>query len=115
MHFSPGMSWAVVCTFSLIKEIEKLQQPNEIKQDSAGNIVKIEKEAENSRVMVQVQPQQPQQSKPGNTQMNSGTKLILIHQPNGQLLAVPASQLSGNGSSVVKIPPTNDKDLQIFS
>lgn len=36
--------------------------------------------------------------------MNQGTKLILIQQPNGQLLAIPAAQI-GNSASTVKIPP----------
>ena len=61
----------------------------------------IKTEKDENRVIVQVQ-QNPQQQHQPKT-INAGTKLILIHQPNGQLLAVPASQLNGSGS--IKIPP----------
>ena len=83
--------------FSIFQEIEKLQQPNEVKPES--HVIKTEKDE--NRVIVQVQ-QNPQQQHQPKT-INAGTKLILIHQPNGQLLAVPASQLNGSGS--IKIPP----------
>lgn len=104
-----------------MQEIDKL---NQVKQEG-HQIVKTEpKDNENqtqNRVMVQVQQQAVQQQQPQQQQLqlqqpqqhyqvpqrqntiSAGTKLILIHQPNGQLIAVPASQISGGGS--IKIPP----------
>ena len=101
-----------------LQEIDKL---NQVKQEG-HQVVKTEpKDNENqtqNRVMVQVQqqpvqqqqqqlqlqqPQQHYQVPQRQNTISAGTKLILIHQPNGQLIAVPASQLSGGGS--IKIPP----------
>ena len=79
------LTWMYNFSFFL-KEIEKLQQ------QTSPVINPIEVKTETGEESA---PQQPKI-------LNGTNKLILIQHPNGQLLAVPASQIS---SGNVKIPP----------
>lgn len=68
-----------------------MQHPNEP--------LKVETKAEDgNRTVIQLPQAAQQQAK-----VQQGTKLILIQQPNGQLLAVPATQMSN--STTINIPP----------
>lgn len=87
------------------QEIEKLQS-NEIKADPVS--IKASESGDSLKQQIMVQLQQPQQQTRTVAQSPQGTRLILIQQPNGQLLAIPASQLMGGvsgGTATIKIPP----------
>ena len=70
-----------------MQDFERLQQSEEPKKP------------EENKILFQVQQQQQQQQQ-------STSKLILIPQPNGQYLAVPASQIqTGTQAGTAKLPP----------
>ena len=71
-----------------LQDFERLQQSEEPKK------------TEENKILFQVQQHQQQQHQ-------STSKLILIPQPNGQYLAVPASQIQGAATQVgtAKLPP----------
>ena len=89
-----------------LKEIEKMQQQS---SPVINNQIEIKTETgiETTDNSQHHQPQhhQPQIQQFTKTPNGSTNKLILIQHPNGQLLAVPASQISGASGVGVKIPP----------